>query len=164
MRRSFAVIVLIFAFALTQASFAGRRSSSSSSSRKSVHVKSYTRKNGTVVRAYNRKPSTRNSSHGGSRSTSHVPRSSHVSSSANSSSHNGTVQRNASGHIVRSESVRNSFMRSHPCPSTGKPSGACSGYVVDHIKPLAKGGQDDPSNMQWQTVQDAKEKDKWERK
>jgi hypothetical protein len=35
---------------------------------------------------------------------------------------------------------------------------------VDHINLLAKGGLDDPSNMQWQTIQAAKEKDKWERK
>jgi hypothetical protein len=38
------------------------------------------------------------------------------------------------------------------------------GYVVDHIKPLACGGADDPANMQWQTVAEGKAKDKWERK
>jgi len=34
--------------------------------------------------------------------------------------------------------------------------------MVDHIQPLKRGGADDPSNMQWQTVEDAKAKDRWE--
>jgi hypothetical protein len=38
------------------------------------------------------------------------------------------------------------------------------GYVIDHITPLAKGGKDVPSNMQWQTVAEARTKDKVERK
>ena len=37
------------------------------------------------------------------------------------------------------------------------------GYIVDHIRPLACGGLDIPSNMQWQTKSDAKAKDKTER-
>jgi hypothetical protein len=36
------------------------------------------------------------------------------------------------------------------------------GYVVDHVTPLKRGGSDSPSNMQWQTKQAAKAKDKWE--
>ena len=36
------------------------------------------------------------------------------------------------------------------------------GYVVDHITPLKRGGADSPSNMQWQTIAEAKAKDKWE--
>ena len=68
------------------------------------------------------------------------------------------------GHIKRSQTARNRFKRIHPCPATGQPKGACPGWVIDHIKPLACGGEDDPSNMQWQTVEDAKAKDRWERK
>ena len=56
------------------------------------------------------------------------------------------------------------FKHDHPCPATGKSKGPCKGYVIDHIKPLACGGPDRPSNMQWQTTADAKAKDKWERK
>lgn len=57
---------------------------------------------------------------------------------------------------------RESFKRSHPCPSTGKKFGACPGYTIDHIKPLKRGGADAPSNMQWQTKEEARAKDKWE--
>jgi hypothetical protein len=46
---------------------------------------------------------------------------------------------------------------------TGHPHG-WTGHIVDHVKPLACGGADYPSNMQWQTVAEAKAKDKWERK
>jgi hypothetical protein len=35
--------------------------------------------------------------------------------------------------------------------------------VVDHVIPLACGGPDEASNMQWQSVKDAKKKDKVER-
>jgi len=37
------------------------------------------------------------------------------------------------------------------------------GHVVDHRIPLACGGADAPSNMQWQTTEEAKAKDKVER-
>jgi hypothetical protein len=40
--------------------------------------------------------------------------------------------------------------------------GACPGYVVDHIIPLKRGGADEPANMQWQTVAEAKAKDRIE--
>lgn len=35
---------------------------------------------------------------------------------------------------------------------------------MDHVVPLACGGADSPSNMQWQTAADAKQKDKVERR
>jgi hypothetical protein len=38
------------------------------------------------------------------------------------------------------------------------------GYIKDHIVPLACGGPDAVSNLQWQTIRDVKAKDKWETK
>ena len=64
----------------------------------------------------------------------------------------------------RSASARATFKRQQPCPATGKKSGACPGYVIDHVRPLACGGADAPANMQWQTREAAKAKDRWERK
>ena len=63
----------------------------------------------------------------------------------------------------RSRAEVNTFKREHPCPSTGQGRGRCPGYIVDHVKPLCAGGPDRPSNMQWQTVADAKAKDRLER-
>lgn len=63
---------------------------------------------------------------------------------------------------ARSAAERMEFHRSNPCPSTGKTSGKCPGYVVDHIIPLCAGGADDPGNMQWQELQASKAKDKQE--
>ena len=50
----------------------------------------------------------------------------------------------------------------NPCPSTGKSYGACPGWIKDHIVALCKGGADAVWNLQWQTVAEAKAKDKWE--
>lgn len=62
----------------------------------------------------------------------------------------------------RSAAAKATFKRLHLCPSTGAPRGACPGYIVDHIIPLCAGGVDHPSNMQWQTIAEAKAKDKIE--
>jgi hypothetical protein len=64
----------------------------------------------------------------------------------------------------RSSAVKHEFQRLHPCPSTGRTTGACPGYVKDHIRALACDGPDSVANMQWQTVAEAKAKDKWETK
>ena len=68
----------------------------------------------------------------------------------------------ANGRIARSPEARRAFQASHPCPATGKTSGPCKGYVIDHIKPLKRGGADAPGNMQWQTRAAASDKDKIE--
>jgi hypothetical protein len=70
----------------------------------------------------------------------------------------------ASAKQPRSASAKHEFQLTHPCPANGRMSGACPGYVKDHVVPLACGGADAPSNMQWQTKADAKAKDLWETK
>lgn len=72
--------------------------------------------------------------------------------------------RDPNGRIHRSAAARYAFQRDNPCPATGESRGACPGYVIDHITPLACGGADEPENMQWQTRQAALEKDRWERR
>lgn len=119
-------------------------SGKASSSQKNVHVRSYTRKDGTVVRAYDR-------SAPGTKVSSSTPS---VQSSTTAST---PVLRDSNGKIRRSAAAKAEFER-----QTGYPHGR-PGYVVDHIVPLACGGADVPSNMQWQTVADAKAKDATER-
>ena len=72
------------------------------------------------------------------------------------------IQRDAHGRIVRSQAARAEFKREHPCPATMKPTGPCPGYIIDHVIALKRGGADSPANMQWQTVEDAKAKDRVE--
>lgn len=67
------------------------------------------------------------------------------------------VARDSHGRIARSSKAKREFEKETRYPH-GRP-----GYVIDHVIPLANGGADSPSNMQWQTKADAKAKDKWER-
>ena len=153
MRRRWLFALLLVPFLLPLSILDARqgsshRSSSRSYSRstrsKTVHVRSYTRKDGTVVRAHTR-------SYPGTRARENR------SGTIHARSYSGGRQ-DSRGHIKRSESAKHAFMR-----QTGYPRGR-SGYVVDHKVALACGGADNPSNMQWQTVAEAKAKDKWERK
>jgi hypothetical protein len=121
------------------------------------------------TRSYSSRSYSSHSSHSSYRSHSgHQPssasRSYRTPSYSRHTSTYGTGQRDSHGRLMRSAAATDSFKRQHPCPSTGRSSGACPGYIIDHVKPLANGGADAPSNMQWQTTQAAKEKDKWERK
>lgn len=61
----------------------------------------------------------------------------------------GTPSRNADGAIVRSAAALAAFKKIYPCPATGKSIGACPGWAIDHVIPLACGGCDFVSNFQW---------------
>jgi hypothetical protein len=69
-----------------------------------------------------------------------------------------SIPRDQHGRILRSGTSKGLFRK-----LTGYPEGR-PGYVVDHIIPLACGGPDMPTNMQWSTIAEGKAKDKWERK
>jgi hypothetical protein len=85
-----------------------------------------------------------------------------IASPAWSGARCASCARNSRNRIKRSSTARREFEKAHPCPATGRSSGGCPGYVVDHVKPLKRGGADTPSNMQWQTKQAAKAKDRIE--
>lgn len=80
----------------------------------------------------------------------------------------GVPARDADGSIHRSTAVIKAFRKAHPCPATRKTAGACPGWAIDHVIPLASCGCDAVSNMQW--LPDALKnagglapKDRWER-
>ena len=134
------------------------QSQKSSSEPKTVHVKEYTRKDGTTVKAHDRaapKPKEEAPARVA------APKETRVAA-PKETRHEGTpavvsVARDETGRIKRSGSARHAFEAQSGYPK-GRP-----GYVVDHIRPLACGGADAPSNMQWQTVEAAKAKDRVER-
>jgi hypothetical protein len=143
---------------------------------KTVHVKTYTRKDGTVVAAHDRSaPGTKSTS---ASSTTRTPRTESARTTSTTSvttntttvpatrprTFSTTITRDSHGRIKRSESAKREFEAMNHCPSTGRATGPCPGYVIDHVMALACGGVDAPSNMQWQTKEQAKAKDEWERK
>lgn len=61
----------------------------------------------------------------------------------------GTPERDARGQIKRSAAVLRVFQVIHPCPATGQKAGACPGWAVNHVIPLACGGCDAVGNLDW---------------
>lgn len=55
------------------------------------------------------------------------------------------------------------FRKTHACPATNLFTGACKGWVVDHVKPICFGGADHPDNMTWQDQKVSYLKDAFER-
>src|SRR5207247_942917 len=158
MKRPLAVIGLVLALAFPASAVPtgrthGTHHSSSSSTKPKVYVKGYYRKDGTYVAPhYRAAPNTSEST-----SPPKPPRTP-TSSSSTAAHPRGckTCPRDANGRILRSPAARAQFLR-----PTGYPHGR-PGYVVDHIIPLECGGADSPSNMQWQTIAEAKAKDRTE--
>ena len=145
MRRFHGALPLLAILLLVSSAWASHRTTGS------VHVHGYTTRSGHYVAPYTRSaPSTSRSTHA-PLLHSHTPTRTAL----------GGV-RDSHGRIKRSETAKRDFERHHPCPSTEKTSGACPGYVIDHVVPLKRGGADAPANMQWQTEEAAKAKDRWE--
>ena len=158
MPKRFLLFVLVVVLSISSAlaypasSSAPQRSRSSSSTKaskassdKTVHVKGYYRKDGTYVSGYDRRSP-------GSKSAGAID----TGTSLQKMPAPGTPP-TTNGRIKRSEAAKDEFER-----ETGYPHGR-PGYVVDHVVPLACGGADAPSNMQWQTIEEGKAKDKTER-
>ena len=170
----FLLLSNVFAKGGPRGSSGARARSSSSASSRGNSVPRVTKS--TTIRTRSGSPST---SHLGSSSTSRVVR----PSSSPSHTYGGTrtalpkspsatgpartfatstvtscasCARDDRGRIARSSSAKREFEK-----ETGYPNGR-PGWVIDHVVPLKRGGADAPSNMQWQTTQDAKAKDKWE--
>ena len=81
----------------------------------------------------------------------------------------GTPARAADGSIKRSSAVLAAFQRQHPCPATGSTKGACPGWQLNHVVPLACGGCDAVWNLDWMPVETKTCaqpwcRDRWERK
>ena len=71
--------------------------------------------------------------------------------------------------ILRDRKQVYAFRKFNPCPIDGNLHKACPGWSVDHVRPLASCGCDDPNNMQWLPVQIKSCagiycKDRWERR
>ena len=80
----------------------------------------------------------------------------------------GPPKRDAQGIIVRRSDVLAAFQKIHPCPNTGKTTGACD-WQKDHVIPLADGGCDSVSNLQYlppaiKNGPGLLPKDRWERR
>ena len=161
------LLVVLLAFSVVTVPLDAQRRGSRSSSGK-VHVRGYTRRDGTSVAPYTRAaPRSRSyaapsrPSQRGYASPSPRPRS-YSKPSQPRSYKPPTARRTPSARpyrppATRSRSARNEFLRRSGYPR-GRP-----GYVVDHVVPLCAGGADAPRNMQWQTVEQAKVKDRQER-
>jgi len=135
----------------------GGRSSSGYKSRSgsdgSVHVRGYTRKDGSYVAPHDRRAPGEGQYKSPASPRTSAPK---LASPGRTTAPRATAPTSGS-RTKRSEAAKDQFMR-----QSGHPHG-WPGHVVDHRVPLACGGADAPSNMQWQTTEEAKAKDRVER-
>lgn len=78
--------------------------------------------------------------------------------------YSGPPKRTSSGLILRRNDVMAAYKKAHPCPSTGKTIGACPGWAMNHVVPLACGGVDAVWNLQWMRIDVKHMVDAYERK
>jgi hypothetical protein len=115
-----------------------------------VHVNGYYRKNGTYVHAYDR------SAPGLGTSAKALPK----SQAANSSGPLPIDPASDSKALALKQEPSSAALQSNPSSSqafmskTGYPQGR-PGYQVGYIVPPSCGGTDEPSNLQWQTAEEA---------
>jgi hypothetical protein len=64
--------------------------------------------------------------------------------------------RDLNGRISQNPIPVRAFRATHPCPATKSAQGPCPGFVVDHKKPLNRGGANTPENMRWRKVPNLK--------
>jgi hypothetical protein len=74
---------------------------------------------------------------------------SHAASSAHMTSQRTHTQLYVERGRKTRGSLEDQFRREHPCPSTGKSTGDCPGYIIGYLTPLDQGGEATPANMQW---------------
>lgn len=77
--------------------------------------------------------------------------------------------RYADGRYKRDSQVPHKYQLIVPCPSTGLTTGACTGWSVDHVRPLSRCGCDSVDNVQWlknsiKSCAGTECKDRWELK
>jgi hypothetical protein len=149
----FAVIAALILVLFGDCTALARSGSGTNSSGRTTHVQGYIRKDGTHVKSYERHESG-TASHAAARASVSAARQAHIYRAHVASGFVGA--RDVHGRIIRSETAKREFMQ-----MTGYPHGR-PGYVIDHIIALKRGGPDKPSNMQWQTIEEAKAKDRWE--
>jgi len=126
----------------------------SSGSHSSGGHKSSSNHSGSPSGSVHRSPSNKSGSHSHSYKSGSQSHGSHSGGRKKSTAPG--VKRDSHGKIKRSEEAKREFMK-----QSGYPHGR-QGYVVDHVVPLKRGGSDTPRNMQWQTKDAAKAKDRRE--